>query len=261
MNSDVGEQFVPLTQSTDVSMSSIEMRMCWSRYSRLRSVSSGAVVVEVGSGQGLATDYISSVAKSYIQVDYSFFNSRVARHVNNANAMCASAEYLPIADGSADVVAALEMIYYLPDLNRFFSECRRVLSPHGLLFITMPNPERSGFHRSPHSTSYPTSAEISSLLADAGFNAHVEMAFEMPGGIASRALRATFTIAESLRLVPRSLKGRARLKRLLQGRTAGFPGLFELEQKFSAVGDGVERNPVTEVRDWSLIYVTGRPRI
>jgi SAM-dependent methyltransferase len=241
-------------------MSTIEMQMSWSRYSRLRSISTGAVVLEVGCGQGLATDYISSVASSFIQIDYSFLNTQIAHSENNANVVCASADRLPIADASVDVVAALEMFYYLSNQEGFLSECRRVLSPTGMLYLTMPNPARKGFHRSPHSTRYPTAAEIHHMMADAGFEAKVEMAFAMSDGVGSRALRSIFALAEKLRLVPRSLKGRARLKRVIQGKTTAFPGLFELGRRFEHIGDGVATSDPSDGKQWSLIYVTARLR-
>ena len=260
LNSRAGENFVALTQSLDVSMSTTEMWMCWSRYSWLRRFAVNADVLEVGSGQGLAREYIAEVANSYIQSDYAISNLIRARADNEFPVLCASGDRLPIADQSFDVLAALEMIYYLPDIPKFLSEVRRVLTSDGILFITMPNPERRGFHRSPHSSTYPTADQLRILLEDAGFESEIYAAFAMSQTFPARLLHACFTLAERFHIVPRSLKGRARLKRLIQGKTSGFPGMDDLERRFAPQGDGVEQKKVIDWRSWSLLYVVARPR-
>jgi SAM-dependent methyltransferase len=260
MTSHVGDNFVALTQSLDVSMSNTEMQMCWSRYSWLRRFAENADVLEVGSGQGLARDYLSRTAKSYVQVDFSISNLARSRKGNELPVVCASGDCLPIIDKSFEVVAALEMIYYLPDVPKFLAEAQRVLTPDGILFLTMPNPERRGFHRSPYSTTYPTVEQLRILLRNAGFDAEIYMAFAMSQTVSSRCLHACFSLVERLHLVPRSLKGRARLKRFIQGRTSGFPGMEELEQRFASQGDQVERGVVSDMGSWSLIYAVARPR-
>jgi|GEM_PF-3607726 len=46
---------------------------------------------------------------------------------------------LPFGDTVFDDLTALELIYYLPDLDRFWEECRRVLKPSGVLHVRYVN--------------------------------------------------------------------------------------------------------------------------
>ncbi len=48
-------------------------------------------------------------------------------------------ELVPMPDGSADVVSALEVIEHIVDTDRFLQEIHRVASPSALLVLTTPN--------------------------------------------------------------------------------------------------------------------------
>jgi ubiquinone/menaquinone biosynthesis C-methylase UbiE len=54
------------------------------------------------------------------------------------SARLADAQDLPFDDGSFDVVAALWMLYHVPDLHRALAEVRRVLRPGGV-FVAVTN--------------------------------------------------------------------------------------------------------------------------
>lgn len=50
-----------------------------------------------------------------------------------------SGETIPLPDGSAQVVSALEVIEHLVDTDRFLEELRRVTSPSALVVLSTPN--------------------------------------------------------------------------------------------------------------------------
>jgi SAM-dependent methyltransferase len=54
------------------------------------------------------------------------------------SAQVADVQDLPFADGAFDVVAAMWMLYHVPDLDQALSEVRRVLRPGGL-FVAVTN--------------------------------------------------------------------------------------------------------------------------
>lgn len=49
-----------------------------------------------------------------------------------------SADALPFAGETFDLVAVLDVIEHIPDQDRVLAECRRVLSPGGKLLVTVP---------------------------------------------------------------------------------------------------------------------------
>lgn len=251
----IGAEFVPLTQASDMPMSRVEMHMCWSRYEWLRNLSVGSDILEVGAGRGLGAPLVASDAGSYVQIDYAFENSRSARHFNRLPTICGSAEELPFADGSFDVIAGLEMLYYLEEPRAFLDECRRVLRQSGTLFLTMPNPDGLGFHRSPFSKRYFGTSEIADLLAQHDFTTTVFPAFQHSRSMGDRAVRYVLSAAEKLRLIPRTLAGRQRIKNLLPGGTSSFPGIFELSALFNHAGDGVGEPGDFDLANWALLYV------
>jgi len=92
----------------------------------------------VGSGSG----YLNSCCHSndaITHLDISMNMCRTAAEKTGASAVCADAEFLPVADKTIDAVAALEMIYYLNHPERFIREAHRILRPGGVLLLSSFN--------------------------------------------------------------------------------------------------------------------------
>lgn len=104
----------------------------------IRASGPGAVL-EVGCGTGAFAERMTRdlPGASYVAVDQSqrFVELTAARGVD---ARVADAQDLPFADASFDVVAALWMLYHVPDLDRGLAEVRRVLRPGGR-FVAVTN--------------------------------------------------------------------------------------------------------------------------
>ena len=60
-------------------------------------------------------------------------------HYPECQFLQASAEALPFAGGSFDLLTAFEVIEHLPDWHKLIAECRRVLRPGGLFLVSTPN--------------------------------------------------------------------------------------------------------------------------
>jgi SAM-dependent methyltransferase len=101
--------------------------------------SSGArAVLEVGCGTGAFAERLTAdnPQATVIATDQSarFVELTAARGVD---ARQADVQDLPFADASFDLVAAMWMLYHVPDLDRGLAEIRRVLRPGGrLLAVT-----------------------------------------------------------------------------------------------------------------------------
>ena len=142
-------------------------------YEALLPFCPGAVVLEAGCGEGYGADRIAEVAGTVVGLDY---DPAAVRHVAAAyprvRAVRGNLAGLPLAAGSIDVVANLQVLEHLWDQPQFLAECARVLRPAGTLLLTTPNrltfspPNRpmNPFH---HRELDP--AELAELLRDGGF--------------------------------------------------------------------------------------------
>jgi SAM-dependent methyltransferase len=61
-----------------------------------------------------------------------------------------SCESLPVADDSADIIIALELIEHIESVARFAKEIHRVLCPGGIAILSTPPRLRSVISREPH---------------------------------------------------------------------------------------------------------------
>lgn len=59
----------------------------------------------------------------------------------SANFICGDAESLPLASASIDMIISNLTLQWCDDLDRVFTECRRVLRPGGVLFFSTLGPE------------------------------------------------------------------------------------------------------------------------
>lgn len=202
-------------------------------------------VLELGCGSGIGLEFLRPVTQHLIGADFSEDNLREAReHVPLVPVVAVDAHSLPFAPSSFDVVLLLEMIYYLADPTIALAASRSVLRPGGTIVVCLPNPEGAAFHPSPFSHTYPSAGELAAWLTVAGFDAQIFGGF--PTGqtsVLGRLVALGTSAVSKLGVMPRTLRGRARLKRLvhgklrplgqLNGETVNYPPLEEIEPNSS----------------------------
>lgn len=212
--------FAPLTEQWGMMMPDIQRRMACVRYSLAAEHARGRDYLEIGCGSGFGLELVGRTARWVVGGDLTESNLRASlEHSPNLDVALFDAHHLPFADGSFDVVAIFEVIYYFADIPHVLEEVRRILRPAGELIVCLPNRERPGFHESPLARSYPSAGELQSLMTSAGFNTETFGGFRMGElGITDRLLVAGSSIARKLHLIPDTLSGRGRIKRLVYGR-------------------------------------------
>ena len=90
-------------------------------------------VLEVGCGTGIvAARLAAGLGAEVTGIDTSERMVELTR-ARGVDARVADVQELPFADGTFDVVAALWMLYHVPDLERGLGEIARVLRPGGRL--------------------------------------------------------------------------------------------------------------------------------
>jgi 2-polyprenyl-3-methyl-5-hydroxy-6-metoxy-1,4-benzoquinol methylase len=95
-----------------------------------------------GTGYGVRLLCEQGNAAQVIGVDIAPASVDYARRhhgVVSAVYLCASADRLPLADGSVDVVTSFETIEHVPDDHSLIEEFHRVLRPNGQLIVSTPN--------------------------------------------------------------------------------------------------------------------------
>jgi SAM-dependent methyltransferase len=103
-----------------------------------------STILDVGCGGGRTIEKLANLASegSVDGIDYSTASVWASRKTNadliaagRARVAHASVSQLPFADGTFDLVTAVETQYYWPDLPRDMREVRRVLKPGGTLLV------------------------------------------------------------------------------------------------------------------------------
>lgn len=235
------------------------LRALHTRYAFAADRAADKDVLEVAAGPGFGLGWFARKAKRVVGTDITTRLVKEARttYAGRIDVATADAQALPFQDASFDVVLLYEAIYYVPDAATFLAEARRILRPEGELILCTANKRRPGFVKSPHSRRYYAGQELLALFERAGFDrAELKLAFAAVSPTAkSRILAAGLTTADKLRLIPRTLEGRAGFKRVLFGELAPTPR--ELKPGDAEIEPLVAWNEKDEPR-YKVIYATAR---
>lgn len=250
--------FSPVTEVPGIRVTRENLAMAVSRYALAASLADGADVLEVGCGRGQGLRWLADRARRVVGGDFTASLLRGARDsAAGIPLVRLNAEELPFRDASFDLVLLLEAIYYLPDASRFARECRRVLRPGGVVLVCAANPALADFNPSPFSTRYLTASALGALLESAGFDVELSAAFPGSTGTTIARVRALVKrLAVRLRLMPRTMRGKAWLKRLFLGPLMPYPA--ELHERLAPVA---RRHSIASVDDsaaFKVLYAVGR---
>lgn len=233
--------------------------MIHTRYRLAYELCAGKDVLEAACGPGRALGYLSRQAKSIVGCDFTRALVDLANqhYGGRIKVVQMDAQSMTFPDRSFDLVILYEALYYLPRVDLFLSEVRRVLRPNGVLLLCTPNCEWPEFNPSPFSRRYYSAAELRRLLEDAGFAVEIKAGFPVANDTFTRKIvAAARKTAIAMGLVPKTMKGKAFLKRLFYGR------LVELTEEIDAtVPTGVlvtaESGPIT---NFKVLYAIARLR-
>jgi SAM-dependent methyltransferase len=229
MNPALPRSYLTVTEQPGQPASRIQLEMLEARYAWAAEQAREKDVLEAGCGAGLGLPVLGRVARSVQAGDVDAENLRAARAAcaghANVTLRAFHAQNLPFPDQEFDLVLLFEAIYYVPDVRRFLEEAWRVLRPGGTLLIVSVNPEWDGFNPSPLKTRYWSAQDLLALLRGGGFGAKVQGAFPETAGCTTSVIRLIRRAAVALKLVPRTMRGKAFLKRIFYGRLRAVPRL------------------------------------
>jgi ubiquinone/menaquinone biosynthesis C-methylase UbiE len=248
--------FAQVTERWEMPASPEQLAMQYCRYQMAADLSAGKEVLEIGCGTGMGLAYLVHRAKRAVGMDISSDLLQEARsHLPDVELREGDASALPFVDGSFDVVLMLEMLYYLPDVDRALEECRRILRRRGSLMICLPNRDRPDFNPSPFAFQYPNAPELAGALKRHGFEPAVYGGFPIDAESSrDRLLRPVRHLAVRLHLIPRSMRVKAMVKRLLYGQLPTMEGVREGMAEYLPP---VELDPPASTTRFKNLYAIG----
>lgn len=114
----------------------------WHRYAFARDLVIGKDVLDIASGEGYGSAYLSEHANSVKGVDISVeaINFAQKKYVkSNLEFRVGSCDKIPIPDQSVDTVVSFETLEHHDQHEEMMCEIKRVLRPAGLLIISSPD--------------------------------------------------------------------------------------------------------------------------
>ncbi len=238
-----------------------QLAMLITRYHWAAQYAKDREVLEVACGAGQGLGYLRRTARRVVGGDIDPTNLAYAqRHYQGRPGIevCPlDAENLPFDNAAFDLVLLFEAIYYLPHPERFFAEARRVLRPNGLILVSSVNCQWPGFNPSPYSVRYYPAKELAALAQEAGFRPRLWVAFaDRPHSFKRKIVSAIRRTAVALHLIPKTMRGKAWLKRLFYGPLQPVPP--EMDENLSAPEPLQELTPSLPIALYKMIYLLGQ---
>ena len=221
------QDFTAITEEPGSALKQEQLARITQRYQLGAALAQDKDVLEVACGAGIGLGALQRQARSLVGFDYTFSVLKMAHYhyAQRVPLVCADAQQLPFADQAFDLVLAFEAIYYLPRLDWFLAECRRILRADGTLLICTSNPDWPHFAAGQLSVSYPDLPTLATALHQAGFTA-TQFYGALPVEEASYAKRVRAALRQQLlhyKLFARDSAFTRRLKELAYGQLVPLP--------------------------------------
>jgi SAM-dependent methyltransferase len=261
MTGSASPDFLDVTETTDSPISIEQFERLVNRYRWAAGYCKDKDVVEVACGVGPGLGLLSAASRSLQAGDVSqpILDLALDHYRERISLSQFDAEALPFADASKDVIILFEAIYYLPHAEQFVSECRRILRAHGDVLISTANKDIWDFHVSPHTHTYFGVRELYDLLSRFGFDCTF-FGFQPVDRVPLRQklLRPLKRAAVSLGVMPKTMKGKRWLKRLVFGPQQQMP--TELTMAHGPYSPPMPISAHTPDRRHKVIYCAARRR-
>ena len=206
-----------------------QVQRIYTRYRFARDLCRDKDVLEVACGSGQGLGYLARGARSVVGVDIDGTLLGMAEKQyqgrTNIKLQKGDAHALPFPDNSFDVLILYEAIYYLEHPEKFMGEARRLLRDNGILLVCSANCELPDFNPSPYSHRYFSAAELHALYARTGFR-DIEVLGDCAVDQTSwKASILSFMKKQAVawRMIPKTMKGKEWLKRVLWGKLVPMP--------------------------------------
>lgn len=251
--------FIDVTEMAGDKISSEQLFRLANRYYWAGTFAQDKDVLEVACGTGPGLGYLNGVSKSVAAGDFSQEIVDIAKshYGDHVEIKQFDAQDLPYQDDSLDIVIIFEALYYIPSAEKFVSECKRVLRSGGYVLVSNANKDLFDFNPSPHSFTYHGVKELDQLFSNSGFD--TKFWGSTPVAQISRKqkiLRPIKKIIVNSGLMPKSMVGKAFLKRLIFGNLVEMP--TEINENTSPIEKLCEISSSIKNTDYKVIYCAAR---
>ena len=131
-----GERFLPGVMAGDIELEHVH------RYKFAAQLSANKTVLDIASGEGYGSAFLSNTARRVIGVDISndaVESARMKYQRPNLEFLLGSCSKIPLDDATVDVVVSFETIEHHAEHEAMMREIKRVLRPRGLIVISSPD--------------------------------------------------------------------------------------------------------------------------
>jgi ubiquinone/menaquinone biosynthesis C-methylase UbiE len=221
--------FTNVTEQPGQSATNDQLSIMMTRYNLARVYSEGKDVLEIASGSGTGLGYIASVAKTVVGGDIDEKLVQITQNTYQKNekvrVLQLDAQAMPFEDNSFDTLIFFEAIYYIPNVAKMVAEMQRVVRPNGTVIIASVNCQWHGFNPSPFSLKYYSAEELLGLFSTKN-QSELQIGFlDLPKG-SNFVTSFIRRVAVSLGLIPKTMEGKERLKRLFYGKLKQIPSVI-----------------------------------
>ena len=248
--------YTSVTEMPGNKASKENLEMLYSRYKWATQFAEGKDVLEVACGAGQGLGYLAKKAKKVVggDIDEKIVKCAQDYYKGRVEILRLDAHKLPFEENSFDVVILFEAIYYLAQPEKFLAECQRVLRENGLVFLCTVNKDWSGFNPSPFSFKYFSASELVSLFKQHNFNIELFGAFlASPNSIKDKIISIIRRTAVALHLIPKTMKGKEKLKRIFFGKLLTIPS--EIEEGMSDYSAPIPISPISPSHHYKVLFV------
>jgi ubiquinone/menaquinone biosynthesis C-methylase UbiE len=237
-----------------------QLARLYHRYHTARQYATRKRVLEVACGTGMGLSYLAHTASSMIGGDYTpnLLHIAHSHYQDRMPLLCLDAHHLPFHSQTFDLVIIFEAIYYLSNAEGFIAEARRILDKDGTLLISTVNKDWEEFAPSSFSTRYFSVPELCVLLRQNGFiNLEFYGAFPTKtSSIRQMAVSLIRRLAVALNLMPKTLTGRAYLKRIFYGNLTPLPSEISENTATLSLLEPIATN--LSNKEYKIIYCTAQ---
>ena len=212
--------FTTVTEAPGDALRQEAIEMLWTRYAFAAERCRGRHVLEVACGPGQGLGLLAKTAAQVVGADYTeqLLGFAKRHYGSRVPLVRLDGQQLPFRAATFDVVLLYEAVYYLPAPGDFLEECRRVLRPGGRVLLCTANNSLPDFNPSPFHQRYFSGPELVDLFRRHRFDPVLLGAFPVVQETSrDRVVSLIKRAAVALNLVPKTMRGKALLKRLFLG--------------------------------------------